>query len=71
LAASLSHRKSIGDKKASLFAKIISPIMTTEGIENAFLQFHLYDERNNQTIKFVTYNIAIKKPTHLQIVGLF
>jgi len=45
--------------------------MTTEGIENAFLQFHLYDERNNQTIKFVTYNIAIKKPTHLQIVGLF
>jgi hypothetical protein len=51
----------IGDRKASLFVKISPPILTTASKENAFLQFRLYDERNNQTIKFVTYEIAIRK----------
>jgi hypothetical protein len=51
----------VGDRQASLFVKISPPILTTESRGNAFLQFRLYDERNNQTIKFVTYEIAIRK----------
>ena len=52
---------SVGNRKASLFVKISPPILTTEAKQNAFLQFRLFDERNNQTIKFVTYEIAIRK----------
>jgi hypothetical protein len=51
----------VGDRQASLFVKISPPILTTESQENAFLQFRLFDERDNQTIKFVTYEIAIRK----------
>ena len=51
----------VGDRKASLFVKISPPILTTETKQNAFLQFRLFDERNNQTIKFVTYEISIRK----------
>jgi hypothetical protein len=51
----------VGDRKASLFVKISPPVLTTESQENAFLQFRLFDERNNQTIKFVTYEISIRK----------
>jgi hypothetical protein len=51
----------VGDREASLFVKISPPILTTESKENAFLQFRLYDQRDNQTIKFVTYEIAIRK----------
>ena len=51
----------VGDRQASLFVKISPPILTTESQENAFLQFRLFDDRNNQTIDFVTYEIAIRK----------
>ncbi|HEU4445022.1 MAG TPA: hypothetical protein VFR94_10140 [Nitrososphaeraceae archaeon] len=51
----------VGDRQASLFVKISPPILTTESQENAFLQFRLFNERDNQTIKFVTYEIAIRK----------
>jgi hypothetical protein len=51
----------IGDRKASLFVKISPPVLTTGSQQNAFLQFRLFDERNNQTIKFVTYEISIRK----------
>jgi hypothetical protein len=51
----------VGDRKASLFVKISPPVLTTESQGNAFLQFRLFDERNNQTIKFVTYEISIRK----------
>ncbi|HEY6405653.1 MAG TPA: hypothetical protein VIX38_06205, partial [Nitrososphaeraceae archaeon] len=51
----------VGDRKASLFVKISPPVLTTESQQNAFLQFRLFDERNNQTIKFVTYEISIRK----------
>jgi hypothetical protein len=51
----------VGDRKASLFVKINPPILTTESKQDAFLQFRLFDERNNQTIKHVTYEIAISK----------
>ena len=45
----------VGDRKASLFVKISPPVLTTESQENAFLQFRLFDERNNHTILFLTY----------------
>ena len=51
----------VGDRKASLFVKISPPVLTTQSQQNAFLQFRLFDERNNQTIKFVTYEISIRK----------
>lgn len=51
----------VGDRKASLFVKISPPVLTTGSQQNAFLQFRLFDERNNQTIKFVTYEISIRK----------
>jgi hypothetical protein len=51
----------VGDREASLFVKINPAILTTESQENAFLQLRLFDERNNQTIQFVTYEIAIRK----------
>jgi hypothetical protein len=51
----------VGDREAGLFVRISPPILTTESQENAFLQFRLFDERNNQTIKFVTYEISIRK----------
>jgi hypothetical protein len=51
----------VGDRKASLFVKISPPVLTTESQGNAFLQFRLFDGRNNQTIKFVTYEISIRK----------
>jgi hypothetical protein len=51
----------VGDRKASLFVKISPPVLTTESQQNAFLQFRLFDQRNNQTIKFVTYEISIRK----------
>ncbi len=44
-----------------MFVKISPPILTTESQENAFLQFRLFDERNNETIQHVTYEIAIRK----------
>jgi hypothetical protein len=51
----------VGDREAGLFVKISPPILTNESQENAFLQFRLFDERNNQTIKFVTSEISIRK----------
>jgi hypothetical protein len=51
----------VGDRQASLFVKISPPILTTESQENAFLQFRLFDERNNETIQHVTYEIEIRK----------
>ena len=51
----------VGDREAGLFVKISPPILTTESQEDAFLQLRLFDERNNETLKFVTYEIAIRK----------
>ena len=51
----------IGDREAGLFVKISPAILTSESRENAFLQFRLFDERNNETIQHVTYEIAIRR----------
>src|SRR5262245_56940048 len=52
---------SIGDREASLFVKINPPILTNESKQDAYLQFRLFNEKNNQTIQHVTYDIAISK----------
>jgi hypothetical protein len=51
----------VGDREAGLFVKISPAILTTESQENAFLQFRLFDERNNETIQHVTYDISIRR----------
>jgi hypothetical protein len=51
----------VGDREAGLFVKINPAILTSESQENAFLQLRLFDERNNETIQHVTYEIAIRR----------
>ncbi|MGH9987032.1 MAG: hypothetical protein ACRD8W_24060, partial [Nitrososphaeraceae archaeon] len=55
---------SLGDREGSLFVKIGPPVYTTESKENAFMQFRLFDEKTNETIEFVTYDIKIAKGTN-------
>src|ERR671923_2327808 len=52
---------SVGNRKASLFVKVNPPILTTDNRQNAFMQFRLFDAKNNQTIQHVTYEITITK----------
>jgi len=54
---------SIGDRDASLFVKINPPILTTETEQDAFLQFRLFDAKNDETIKFTTFVIEVTKGT--------
>src|ERR1051325_6567369 len=54
---------SLGDRQASLFLKINPPILTTETKQDAFMQFRLFDQRNNETIKFTTFIITVSKGT--------
>jgi hypothetical protein len=51
----------VGDREAGLFVKISPPILTSESQGNAFLQFRLFDERNNATVQHVTYDISIRR----------
>lgn len=53
----------IGERDASLFVRINPPVLTTQTQEDAFLQFRLFDARNNETIKFTTFVIEITKGT--------
>ena len=52
---------SVGNRQASLFVKVNPPILTTDNRQDAFMQFRLFDEKNNQTIQHVTYEITITK----------
>lgn len=54
---------SIGDREASLFVRINPPILTTQTQQDAFLQFRLFDAKNNETIKFTTFLIEVTKGT--------
>lgn len=54
----------IGDRQANLFVRINPPVFTTETKDDAFLQFRLFDARNNETIKFTTFVITIIKGTN-------
>jgi hypothetical protein len=55
---------SIGDRQASLFVKINPPVFTTETKGDAYMQFRLFDARNNETIKFTTFIITVTKGTN-------
>lgn len=61
----------VGDREAGLFVKINPAILTSESQENAFLQFRLFDERNNETIQHVTYDISIRRANASEDLGLF
>lgn len=50
-----------GNRQAALFVKINPPILTSDTQQDTYLQFRLFDVRNNETIKFPTYNIEIRK----------
>jgi hypothetical protein len=50
-----------GNRQASLFVKINPPILTTESKQDAYLQFRLFDSKNNETIKYPNLLIAIYK----------
>ena len=52
---------SVGNRQASLFVKVNPPILTTDNRQDAFMQFRLFDAKNNQTIQHVTYEITITK----------
>lgn len=51
----------IGDRQAVLFVKINPPVLTSDTIQDAFVQFRLYNANNNETIKFTTFVITVTK----------
>jgi hypothetical protein len=53
----------IGDRQASLFVKINPPILTSDTKQDAYMQFRLFDQKNNETIKFTTFIISVTKGT--------
>ena len=56
---------SFGDRKADLLIKMDSPVVTTALMQNQgqkpVIEFKLFDSKNNQTFKQVTYYITIEK----------
>jgi hypothetical protein len=62
---------SVGDREASLFTKISPPILTTDSKGNTFFQLRLFDAKNNETIKFVSYFITVEKDGKLLMRDLF
>jgi hypothetical protein len=52
---------SVGNRDASLFVKVNPPILTSSNVQDAYMQFRLFDANNNQTIQHVTYHITITK----------
>jgi len=62
---------SIGDRQASLFIKISPPILTSENIQDTFLQLRLFDANNNQTIQHTSFFITVTKNDELLMRDLF
>ena len=56
---------SIGDRQASLFIKISPPILTSETVQDTFLQLRLFDANNNQTIQHTSFFITVRKNNDL------
>lgn len=54
---------SVGNRQASLFVKVNPPILTTDNRQDAFMQFRLFDAKNNETIQHVTYEITVTRGT--------
>src|SRR5574341_665649 len=61
----------VGNRQASLFIKISPPILTSETIQDTFLQLRLFDANNNQTIQHTSYFITVKKNNELLMRDLF
>jgi len=61
----------IGNRQASLFVKISPPILTSETVQDTFLQLRLFDANNNQTIPHTSYFITVKKNDELLMRDLF
>jgi len=61
----------IGNRQASLFVKISPPILTSETVQETFLQLRLFDANNNQTIPHTSYFITVKKNNELLMRDLF
>jgi len=62
---------SVGDREASLYTKISPPILTSESKENSFFELRLFDAKTDETIKFVSYFIAVEKDDQLLMRDLF
>lgn len=62
---------SVGDREASLYTKINPPILTSDTKENAFFELRLFDAKTDETIKFVSYFIAVEKNDKLLMRDLF
>jgi hypothetical protein len=54
----------LGNQQASLFVKINPSVLTNDTKpQDAYVQFRLYDLRNNETIKFTTFIITVTMGT--------
>jgi hypothetical protein len=50
-------------REARLSVNVNPPVLTSETIQDAYVQFRLFDENNNQTIQYSTFAITIEKGT--------
>ena len=62
---------SVGNRQASLFIKISPPILTSESVQDTFLQLRLFDANNNQTIQHTSFLITVTKNDKLLMRDLF
>ena len=62
---------SVGNRQASLFIKISPPILTSENVQDTFLQLRLFDANNNQTIQHTSFFITVTKNDKLLMRDLF
>jgi hypothetical protein len=53
----------VGNRQLSLYVKVNPPILTTAASHSAYMQFRLFDVKNNQTIQDVTYVITVTRGT--------
>jgi hypothetical protein len=52
---------SLGNREGSLFVKISPPIYTTQSQGDAYMQFRLFDDKTNETVQHVRYDIEVSK----------
>lgn len=62
---------SIGDRVASLYTKISPPILTSDAMQNAFLQLRLFDSNTGNNITNVNYFLTINKGDEVLFRELF
>lgn len=62
---------SIGDRVASLYTKISPPILTSDAMQNAFLQLRLFDSNTGNNITNVNYFLTINKGDKILFRELF